>query len=91
MYVRHYPTTRHTQVADTPENRRLAQQTKQQSEVGMSFSLCTYTCIHVAVAVLQHIWLLYCMHVSVHVQIVLIELSLPASPSFNTRGIPASF
>lgn len=29
----HYPTTRHTQVADTPENIRLKKQTQQQSEV----------------------------------------------------------
>ena len=29
----HYPTTRFTAVADTPENRRLAQQSKNQSEV----------------------------------------------------------
>jgi len=29
----HYPTTRFTAVADTPENRRLAQQTKNQSEL----------------------------------------------------------
>ena len=29
----HYPTTRFTAVADTPENRRLAQQTKNQSDL----------------------------------------------------------
>ncbi|KXJ28327.1 LIM and SH3 domain protein F42H10.3 [Exaiptasia diaphana] len=29
----HYPTTRHTEVADTVENRRLAQQTRQQSQI----------------------------------------------------------
>ena len=35
---RHYPTTKHTQVADTPENRRIADNTKIQSNV----SYCTY-------------------------------------------------
>lgn len=29
----HYPTTRFTSVADTPENKRLAQQSKQQSDL----------------------------------------------------------
>lgn len=32
----HYPTTKHTAVADTPENRRLAKNTALQSQVGFT-------------------------------------------------------
>ena len=32
-YYRHYPTTKHTAVAETPESRRIAQNTKLQSNV----------------------------------------------------------
>ena len=32
-YFRHYPTTKFTAVADTPENKRLAANTKKQSNV----------------------------------------------------------
>jgi len=35
-YFRHYPTTKFTAVADTPENKRLAQNTKKQSNVSCS-------------------------------------------------------
>jgi len=45
---RHYPTTKHTVVADTPENRRIAKNTKVQSNVsqhvGMPLTLVHYVC-----------------------------------------------
>ena len=40
----HYPTTRFTQVADTPEGRRLTEQTARQSEV--CACVCVSVCIH---------------------------------------------
>ena len=44
----HYPTTRFTAVADTPENRRLAQQSKNQSEVSGWIAGCSLhvLCVH---------------------------------------------
>ena len=33
VYCRHYPTTKFTAVADTPENKRLKENTKKQSNV----------------------------------------------------------
>lgn len=38
-YFRHYPTTKFTAVADTPENKRLAANTKKQSNVSPFFLL----------------------------------------------------
>lgn len=52
---RHYPTTRHTEVADTVENLRLAKQTRQQSQVSVALIKLLGVCVWLQLGLRQSI------------------------------------
>ena len=59
LFPSHYPTTKFTQVADTPEGRRLTEQTARQSEVHMY--VCLSVCGICVIAFGSHVMMQYAL------------------------------